>query len=309
MSMSSIQVQVSDNVDGCCAMFNNCSSVLESTYKEHFYSKLKLGYPSTSDLTQAIRSRFQNPEQIQKQKIYFLVTLNNVDQSIEFISTVQKTFEEYTSKLFDQESQSSREKLTSCLNDLATVGSRFKTLLDYGFDQLTSNELEPKIKQWCGVYSSINHKITEEEYNLNETDDPFVQNFVKNLDLLISGFKDSLSEKNRETLTSLIASKTAILFEKNIFKCSFSKYGGLQLDKEIRQLINYLTSQTTWSTREKFSRLTQISILLGLENLMELFEYWNSPLAITWRLTPNEIRQVLLLREDFKAEEVRNLKL
>lgn len=142
-----------------------------------------------------------------------------------------------------------------------------------------------------------------------ETDDPFIQNFVKNLDLLISGLKDSLSEKNKETLTSLIASKTAILFEKNIFKCSFSKYGGLQLDKEIRHLINYLTSQTTWSTREKFSRLSQISILLSLENLTELFDYWNSPLAITWRLTPNEIRQVLLLREDFRADEVRSLKL
>lgn len=119
----------SDNVDGCCAMFNNCSSVLESTYREHFFSKLKLGYPSISDLTQAIRNRFQSPEQIQKQKVYFLVTLNNIDQSIEFISTVKKTFEvlikdflflllffnilkEYTSKLFDQESKSSREKLT-----------------------------------------------------------------------------------------------------------------------------------------------------------------------------------------------------
>ena len=70
----------------------------------------------------------------------------------------------------------------------------------------------------------------------------------------------------------------------------------MQLDKDIRVLINYLTSITSWSTREKFSRLSQISILLGLESLDELFEYWNSPLTITWRLTPNEIRQILFLR-------------
>ena len=81
-----------------------------------------------------------------------------------------------------------------------------------------------------------------------------------------------------------------------LINISLIKYGGLQLDKEIRVLINYLTSLTSWSTREKFSRLTQIAILLSLENLQELFEYWNSPLAITWRLTPNEIRQILLLR-------------
>jgi hypothetical protein len=83
----------------------------------------------------------------------------------------------------------------------------------------------------------------------------------------------------------------------------------MQLEKEIRILINYLTSLTSWSQREKFARLSQISILLSLETLKELFEYWNSPLAITWRLTPNEIRQILQLRYDFKAEDIRSLKL
>lgn len=108
--------------------------------------------------------------------------------------------------------------------------------------------------------------------------------------------KENLSSKNQDILTGLMASETAILFEKNILKCSFNKYGGLRLDKEIRVLINYLTSLTSWSIREKFARLSQITILLSLESLDELFEYWNSPLAITWRLTPNEIRQILLLR-------------
>lgn len=119
---------------------------------------------------------------------------------------------------------------------------------------------------------------------------------MKNLDQMIMSLKENLSEKNRDTFTGLVTSETASLLEKNVLKCLFSKYGGLQLDKELRFLVNYLTSLTSWSTREKFSRLSQISILLSLENLDELFEYWNSPLAITWRLTPNEIRQLLLLR-------------
>lgn len=118
-----------------------------------------------------------------------------------------------------------------------------------------------------------------------------------------------MSTKNQEIFTSLVASETAQLLEKSIFKCAYSKYGGLQLDKEIRVLVNYLTSLTSWSTREKFSRLSQIAILLSLDSLTELFEYWNSSLTITWRLTPNEIRQTLLLRADFKPDEVRSLKL
>ena len=103
--------------------------------------------------------------------------------------------------------------------------------------------------------------------------------------------------------------------EKSVLKCTFSKvsswfvynyfqfkirtikqYGGLQLDKEIRSLVNYLTALTTWSIREKFSRLTQIATLLSLEKLEELFDYWDTSANITWRLTPNEVRQTLALR-------------
>jgi hypothetical protein len=84
-------------VDGCCAMFNNCSTALDSLYKDHFYSKLKTGYlGGYLDLTQAytaIKSRFQNADQIERQKINFLITLNNIEESIECLATMKKLFE------------------------------------------------------------------------------------------------------------------------------------------------------------------------------------------------------------------------
>lgn len=67
----------SDSVDGCCAMFNNCSSALDSLYRDYFNSKLKLGFPSGFDLTQAytaIQRRFQNQEQLEKEKLNFIVS-------------------------------------------------------------------------------------------------------------------------------------------------------------------------------------------------------------------------------------------
>ena len=299
----------SDSVNGCCAMFNNCSSALDSIYKDYFYSKLKLGYPSGFDFTQAIQRRFQTSEQMEKQKINFLITLNNIDQSIECIIMIKKLFEEDVSKLFSQETQQSKEKLTSCLNDLNAVSGRFKELLEFGFNQLYSNEIRPRLKQWCDVIQTLNHKINEEDLEQYQINDPFIQNFIKNIDQMFLSFKENLSTKNQDIFSSLLAGEVANLLEKNVLKCSFSKHGGLHLDKDIRNLINYLTSITSWSTREKYSRLSQISILLSLETLDELFEYWNSPLAITWRLTPNEIRQILLLRSDFKSDDIRRLKL
>lgn len=77
-------------------MFNNASTALESIYKDFFYSKLKAGYPGVFDLTQAytaIKNRFQNADQFERQKVNFLITLNNIEESIECLSTIKKLFE------------------------------------------------------------------------------------------------------------------------------------------------------------------------------------------------------------------------
>lgn len=43
--------------------------------------------------------------------------------------------------------------------------------------------------------------------------------------------------------------------------------GGLQFDKELRSLIAYLTTVTTWTIRDKFSRLSQMATILNLERV------------------------------------------
>ena len=44
--------------------------------------------------------------------------------------------------------------------------------------------------------------------------------------------------------------------------------GGLQFDKELRVLVGYLTSVTTWTIRDKFARLTQMATILNLEKVI-----------------------------------------
>lgn len=80
------------------------------------------------------------------------------------------------------------------------------------------------------------------------------------------------------------------------------------MDKELRILVGYLTNATTWSVRDKFSRLTQMTILLTLEKVSEVADYWGKG-PVTWRLTAQEVRQVLSLRSDFRSEDVKRLKL
>ncbi len=79
----------------------------------------------------------------------------------------------------------------------------------------------------------------------------------------------------------------------------FSRLGGLLLDREVRSLVSFLTSVTTWTIRDKFARLTQMSTLLNLESVEEIADIWGSgsgSSATTWRITPAEARQLLGLR-------------
>ena len=82
------------------------------------------------------------------------------------------------------------------------------------------------------------------------------------------------------------------------------------LDREIRSLVSFLTSVTTWTIRDKFSRLTQIATILNLESVSEMSDIWGSNSGgVNWKLTPVEVRQVLCLRTDFPPDEVKRLRL
>lgn len=69
------------------------------------------------------------------------------------------------------------------------------------------------------------------------------------------------------------------------------------LDKEVRSLAGYLAATTSWSVRDKFARLTQIATVLSLDHVSEITDYWGDhDSALTWRLTPTELRSVMALR-------------
>lgn len=56
----------------------------------------------------------------------------------------------------------------------------------------------------------------------------------------------------------------------SLFLIFLSKLGGLQFDKELRSLVAYLTTVTTWTIRDKFARLTQMATILNLERVISI---------------------------------------
>ncbi|XP_049575065.1 conserved oligomeric Golgi complex subunit 4 [Syngnathus scovelli] len=318
----------SSSIDCLCAMINHANSVLESDFREVLYNKLRQGFPATTlqDIQRGVSSAVSlmqsslqqgkfntefNIESAENAKAAFLVTLNNAEVCSENISTLKRNLENDCSKLFSQGASSGdRAKIESCLSDLVNTSTKFKDLLQEGLTELNTTAIKPQVKPWISGFLSISHNIEEEEFNDYEANDPWVQQLIINLEQLMAEFKTTLSPVIYDTLTSLMTSLISIEMEKTVLKCSFSRLGGLQFDKELRSLVAYLTTVTTWTIRDKFARLTQMATVLNLERVTEILDYWGPNSGpLTWRLTPAEVRQVLALRIDFRSEDIKRLRL
>ncbi|KAG9336937.1 hypothetical protein JZ751_029952 [Albula glossodonta] len=319
----------SSSIDCLCAMINHATSVLESDFREVLYNKLRQGFPATtlqdiqrgvSSAVSLMQSSLQQGkfntlgiESAEDAKASFLVTLNNVEVCSENIITLKKNLENDCAKLFSQgfgSGEQAQAKIDSCLSDLVNSSSKFKDLLQEGLTELNNTAIKPQVKPWISNFLSISHNIEEEEFNEYEANDPWVQQFIVNLEQLMAEFKAGLSPVIYDTLTSLMTSLISLEMEKAVLKCTFSRLGGLQFDKELRSLVAYLTTVTTWTIRDKFARLTQMATILNLERVTEILDYWGPNSGpLTWRLTPAEVRQVLALRIDFRSEDIKRLRL
>lgn len=302
------------NMDAICAMVNNASSFIVSDFKEVLRTKIKGGYPSSSlDISGMLQGKLQSSNQKEdtaKLKRNFQVTLNNIEVSIDNLQKLRSIIKCECDKLFTKIGAKGKEKVESCLADMTSCTQTLKDLLQNGISVLCMNGVLPKLTALIDGFSGINHVISEDDFSLYEVEDPFVQNFIATLEKTLSLLKDSLTGSNYDKVVSAVCSEIAARLEKSAMKCSYNRLGGLQFDKELRALVGYLTNTTEWTVRDKFARLTQIATILNLEKVGELLDYWGANSGpMTWRLTPAEVRQVLVLRVDFRTEDIQRLRL
>nr|XP_010959443.2 conserved oligomeric Golgi complex subunit 4 [Camelus bactrianus] len=293
----------SSSIDCLCAMINLATTELESDFRDVLCNKLRMGFPATTlqDIQRGVTSavnimhnslqqgKFDTKgiESTDEAKLSFLVTLNNVEVCSENISTLKKTLESDCTKLFSQGigGEQAQAKFDSCLSDLAAVSNKFRDLLQEGLTELNSTAIKPQVQPWINTFLSVSHNIEEEEFNDYEANDPWVQQFILNLEQQMAEFKAGLSPVIYDSLTSLMTSLVAVELEKVVLKSTFNRLGGLQFDKELRSLIAYLTTVTTWTIRDKFARLSQMATILNLERVTEILDYWGANSGpLTWRV-------------------------
>ncbi|XP_013109416.2 conserved oligomeric Golgi complex subunit 4 [Stomoxys calcitrans] len=306
------------SVNGTCAVINNAAASLDNDFVNALKSHLQLGYPSGYiDLTQAynaIQSSLQqgklHSSDNEKARVNFLVYLNNADIATEYIDTLWRTMEHEIAGTYSSMTTIEKQLIESCLSELKSVRDTLKACVDFGMQQLRSSAINPRLHPWVDHYLSYKHQLTEDELSAYEAGETFVQYLIVQIDGLLNTFKQFLTPRNYDALISIVASELTLRLEKTIKKCVFNRLGGLVLDQEVRALGAYLASATSWSVRDKMTRLTQIATILNLEKVSEVNEYWNpqNSSELPWRISQNEVKTILTLRSDFRMEDIKRIR-
>lgn len=320
----------SGSADVTCAMLNHTSTILDEEYRDILKARLNnsAGFAawanSLLDFNQAyslVQSSFQqgkiqSAKDSERDKALFLSALNSAEVSSEYAQTLRKTFEEECHRTASTREwrPQSLAKVESCIADLGAVSKRFQELIDHGLAQLRANVLKPRVKPFVDNFAAISHDISEEDFANYEANDPWVQALIVCVDGLLSSFRESLTPNNYDGLVAQLTAEIVTRLEKAAAKSAFNRLGGLQFDKELRSLVAYLSSTTSWTIRDKFAKVSQTASILNLEVPSEMEELWGSGGGAmgggggAWsRWTKHEIKSVMTLRVDFRAEDVNNV--
>ena len=281
----------SQNVDCICAVLNNAVTLLESDFLKIFQETIKAGLPNTyldqaySVLHSATGAKLAVAD-TDKQKQQFLSYLNNAESGLEYITRLQSSIGSELSSLQSSSNLSSKQadKISSCMTGLPAVQTKLRACLDSSLAALRTSVVKPRVKPWIDGFSLVTHNLTEEMFSDFAANDPWVQQTILNIDTLLKSFKLSLTQTNFDSFVNIVASEVTVQLEKAVTKSSFNRLGGLQFDKEVRSLSSFLASVTSWSVRDKFSRLQQMAAILNIETPSEIEE-----VADLNKLTPIEV--------------------
>ncbi|GAA5799304.1 hypothetical protein HPULCUR_004715 [Helicostylum pulchrum] len=246
---------------------------------------------------------------IEMAKVSYMVILNNLDVSADYTHRLVKEVQPSITTGIWLDEENDVKKTMGYIKDFEEIADKFRQLLQNGLEQLLNQILKPRIRPlFQDAYREVKYVLEEEEYNEADIEERFVKRFRRGFENLIGIYRHTLTDNNFSTLMGLILEALTSQWERIVFQTRFNQYGALRFDKDLRSVIHYLSTLTEWLSRDRFTRLNQMSTLLNFEEPSEIYDFWGQKAGpVSWRLTVTEVKKILALRLDFDAEEVANL--
>ncbi|CAD6202243.1 unnamed protein product [Miscanthus lutarioriparius] len=244
---------------------------------------------------------------VQKTGEEIATALNNIDISSEYVLKLRHEIEELCVEVFH--TPADREKIKSCLSEIGEISASFKKILHSALEHLVAS-VAPRIRPVLDTVATVSYELDDAEYGENEVNDPWVQKLILAVNTNAAWLQPVMTSNNYDSFVHLIVDFIVKRLEVIMMQKRFSQLGGLQLDKEVRSLINHFSEMSQRPVRDKFSRLSQMSTILNFERVSEILDFWGDNAGhLTWLLTPAEVRRVLGLRIDFRPEAIAALRL
>jgi len=297
----------SSSVDCICTVLNNAVILLETNFINHVCAPIWEGYPNQEGwIAQHFFRVFQGlnaaESGVERQRRYFLVSINNLQAAVIALHKLKGTLSDEIAKNVNLAYESANDKLSISLSQLDHVAKQLENLAETGIDVLCESAFRSRLKTNAEAYLCTDHCITEEELSEFAIDDPFMKNYLAQMDKYIAEYANLLTSENYKLLMRKVAAEAVYQFEDVVLKCAFNRLGARQLDREYRQMSAHLTSIDGWSLRESCSRIAQVVAILSADTVTEALEFAEQLQANTASkeiLSLAEIKCILMRRVDF----------
>ncbi|KAF8163025.1 COG4 transport protein-domain-containing protein [Crassisporium funariophilum] len=237
------------------------------------------------------------PDKVEREnRLTFIILLNDLDVSISHLEQLARDLTDSPSiaQHFTEEEQ---QTVKAYISSFSTLSLRFKSALRAGIEQLFNQLSRPKLRNLIpDVYKDVSYILDEDGYSTADYQDLARKRFIKAWEALVEGYKDTFSEGNYRLFIGLALDVLLRPWEKFVMSVKYTELGAVRFDRDLRSIIAYLASQTTFGDiKEKFLRLQQISTLLNLDSDEDVDEFYNGS-GISWKIGPHEARAIASLK-------------
>jgi hypothetical protein len=302
------------SVQCCCAVLNHVANLLSNEYREALAAKLR-GAPAR--LLAAALGAPGAPGGGADAAAAAAAYLNDADVSSEYVAKLRAQLEEHAAALF--EGAGERERIRSCLADLGETAAAFRAAAASAAEELAAG-VAPRLRPLCDAAGGARYELTEAEYGGGAgggaggaggaDEDAWALRLLAGAEAALAPLQPLLSAGLFDSLVQAVVDALAARLEAVLWQRRFNALGALSLDRDLRTLVGGLSGLTPRTVRDKFARLSQIASCVGLEAPEEILDYWGDNAgALTWRLTPAEVRRALALRVDFRPDAIAALRL
>jgi hypothetical protein len=239
--------------------------------------------------------------------------LNNMETTSNYTIKLKLEFEKMMDPILKSEHHGKSEKMQvkSIAAEFVDTSLKLSTLVERSIKRLVSSSLDTTVSdELHKLLDNVSYNLSDEDYNKNTMQ--YLDQFIHDLNSTIKIYERNLTTSNFDRMIQDVLVLFTEKFIHGIFKKRFNQLGSWQFDKDLRSIMNYFSTKTQNTIRDKFAKLTQMAFLLKMTSCEEVLDYWGDESGLTsmrWQWNPNEVRRILLLRVDFDSETVNALQL